>query len=135
MTTIRCVVPVCALAAGLALVTTVSAGKGPAPGVQLEGRGVASVGGAVRYATRELAGSTQVTAFDPDGRKLRQSRGTASRCAGRDPSTRSRPTGGRCTSSSTRRRRARRTASARTTSAVGRCCARQSSTRVSAAVR
>ena len=73
MTTIRRIVPVvCALAAGLALAATVSAGKGPAPGVQLEGRGVAVAGGAVRYATRELAGSTRVTAFDADGRELRQ---------------------------------------------------------------
>jgi hypothetical protein len=72
VTTIRRIVPVCALAAGLVLVSSVSAGKGPAPGVQLEGRGVTSVGGAVPYATRELAGSTRVTAFDGDGRKLRQ---------------------------------------------------------------
>jgi hypothetical protein len=59
----------------LAVVSGAAAGKGgPAPGVELEGRGIADADGALRYATRSLVGETLVTAFDADGRSVRATR-------------------------------------------------------------
>jgi hypothetical protein len=63
------------LAFAASLVATVCAAAdkgGPSPGVQLTGQGLATTDGALRYATRSRAGLTTVTAFDADGRRLRE---------------------------------------------------------------
>ena len=65
---VRLAVTAFVVVASLALVGFAGAGKGgPSPGVELGGRGVASVHGTVRYVATSRAGRTTVTAIDRDG--------------------------------------------------------------------
>ena len=61
------------LVATLALAGVAVAGKGgPAPGVLLGGKGIASADASQRYVARATAGQTTVTAYDADGSSVRR---------------------------------------------------------------